>query len=303
MASSTPRRFIFSFMCFRKARAEISSAFTALYAVRRKFTTETPGTSTGYCMARNRPRWARWSGRRARMFSPLNRTSPAVTWYPGRPISTFASVDFPLPFGPISAWVSPWRTVRSMPFRISLPSTVAWRPRISSSTVVAGASFVAVVVMSVVHLDQDVVAVDLHRVRPHGLRGRQGARPTGLEVEGRAVLRALDGLHVGVHLALVQVRLRVRADGSERPELAAAEVRHGHLGAVVGEPPGLALRDLVRGRDLHQRHQSSCCSSRSIACSRPRRTSGRSTRSRTSWKNPNTMSRSASFLGIPRLCR
>ncbi len=33
----------------------------AVLAVRRKFDTETPGTSTGYCMARNRPARARSS--------------------------------------------------------------------------------------------------------------------------------------------------------------------------------------------------------------------------------------------------
>jgi hypothetical protein len=32
-----------------------------LYAVRMKFTTETPGITTGYCIARNSPRCARWS--------------------------------------------------------------------------------------------------------------------------------------------------------------------------------------------------------------------------------------------------
>ena len=48
------------------------SPFTAWYAVRRKFTTETPGTSVGYCIARNSPRLARSSGVSAVMSSPLN---------------------------------------------------------------------------------------------------------------------------------------------------------------------------------------------------------------------------------------
>src|SRR5512132_2723756 len=38
-----------------------------------------------------------------------------------------ASVLLPEPFGPMIACTSPLRTVRSIPFRISLPSTVTWR--------------------------------------------------------------------------------------------------------------------------------------------------------------------------------
>jgi hypothetical protein len=38
-----------------------ASPRTAVTAVRRKFDTDTPGTSTGYCMARNRPARARSS--------------------------------------------------------------------------------------------------------------------------------------------------------------------------------------------------------------------------------------------------
>src|SRR5690348_6551517 len=44
-----------------------------------------------------------------------------------------ASVLFPEPFGPMIAWTSPARTTRSMPFRISLPSTCTWRSLISRS--------------------------------------------------------------------------------------------------------------------------------------------------------------------------
>ncbi len=53
--SSTPSRSIFSLRRLRKARAEIVSPFTALYAERRKFTTDTPGISVGYWNARNSP--------------------------------------------------------------------------------------------------------------------------------------------------------------------------------------------------------------------------------------------------------
>ena len=45
-----------------------ASPSSAVFAVRRKFETETPGTSTGYCMARNRPA-------RARSSTVIDRTS------------------------------------------------------------------------------------------------------------------------------------------------------------------------------------------------------------------------------------
>ena len=65
-------------MCLRNASALTCSPLTAWYAVRRKFTTDTPGTSVGYCIARNSPRLARSSGVRAVMSSPLKTTLPSV---------------------------------------------------------------------------------------------------------------------------------------------------------------------------------------------------------------------------------
>ena len=44
-----------------------------------------------------------------------------------------ARVDLPEPFGPISAWMLPPSTSRLTPLRISLPSAVTCRLRISSS--------------------------------------------------------------------------------------------------------------------------------------------------------------------------
>ena len=66
-------------MSFRNARAEVCSPFTALYALRMKLTTDTPGISVGYWNARNRPIWARLSGATAVIDRPLNTISPAVT--------------------------------------------------------------------------------------------------------------------------------------------------------------------------------------------------------------------------------
>src|SRR5712692_5178071 len=79
------------------------------------------------------PSRARTSGVSSRRFLPSKSTSPCVTSYCGWPARTFASVDLPEPFGPMMACTSPLLTLRLMPFRISLPSTDAYRLRISNT--------------------------------------------------------------------------------------------------------------------------------------------------------------------------
>ncbi len=113
-----------------------ASPRTAVTDERRKFDTDTPGTSTGYCMARKTPARARSSTLCARTSTPSSVTVPSVIVYLGWPAMEYASVDLPEPFGPMIAWVSPRRIVRSTPRRISLPSaesvsTETWRLRIS----------------------------------------------------------------------------------------------------------------------------------------------------------------------------
>src|SRR5437764_15058110 len=117
----------------------------------------------------------------------------------------------------MSAWISPCDTVRSIPFRISLPSTVAWRPRISS---VAVSCRVAVSVT--VHLDLDLVVLHLHRIRAHPHRRRQGPGPPRLQIERRPVLRALYGPEVAVYLAPGQVPVCRRGAVVQRCEPALA---------------------------------------------------------------------------------
>ena len=62
-----------------------ASPSIAVFAVRRKFDTETPGTSTGYCMARNRPARARSSTLSSFSSLPSRVTEPEVIWYLGWP--------------------------------------------------------------------------------------------------------------------------------------------------------------------------------------------------------------------------
>ena len=83
------------------------------------------------------PSWLRSSGSSSRRFLPLKITSPSVTSYLGLPTRTLERVDLPEPLGPMSTCTSPSRMVRSMPRSISLPSTEAWRLRISNMKTVA----------------------------------------------------------------------------------------------------------------------------------------------------------------------
>ena len=55
--------------------------------------------------------------------SPRKRIEPFVIEYSGLPKRTEARVDFPEPFGPIRAWISPLLIVRSIPLRILVPSS------------------------------------------------------------------------------------------------------------------------------------------------------------------------------------
>ena len=68
-----------------KSRSFGASPRTAVTAVRRKLDTDTPGISTGYCMARNSPARARESTVMASTSSPSRVTLPLVTRYFGWP--------------------------------------------------------------------------------------------------------------------------------------------------------------------------------------------------------------------------
>ena len=68
-----------------KSRSFGASPRTAVTAVRRKFDTVTPGTSTGYCMARKSPARARESTGMVSTSSPSSVTVPLVTRYFGWP--------------------------------------------------------------------------------------------------------------------------------------------------------------------------------------------------------------------------
>src|SRR4249920_3277426 len=163
---------------------------------------------------------------------------------------TFARVDLPEPFGPMSAWVSPCLTNRSMPFRISLPSTSACRSTISS----VAAPFVSVISFVTWHLDQDVVAFGLDGEHGHRQRRRQRDGSPRVQVERGTVLRALDGLVLDVDLAFVQEVVGVRADRVHGAEALLPEVRHRDRAMVDHEASYLPLRHIRYRADFHERH-------------------------------------------------
>src|SRR3954447_7744661 len=179
----------------------------------------------------------------------------------------YASVDLPEPFGPMIACVSPSLMVRSTPFRISLGplpslpvSTVTCRSRISSvdmcislfrlrcrsgSDVVQGGG----------HVDEHVVAVDLHGVDRDRLgRGKSGGL-AGAEVEARTVQPALD--LTALDVALGQWDRGVRAlvvDGV--PLVAVADHSHRHPTWALEQrgqrSPGLDVADPAGAFEAHQ---------------------------------------------------
>src|SRR5512144_1687737 len=104
-----------------------------LTIIRRYFATVTPGIATGYWKAMKRPMRERSSGSASVISSPLKVIVPSVTSRLGWPMIALASVDLPEPLGPMSAWMVPSSTSRLTPLRISLPSAVTCRLRISSS--------------------------------------------------------------------------------------------------------------------------------------------------------------------------
>src|SRR4029079_6064578 len=132
---------------------------------------------------------------------------------------------------------------------------------------------------------------------------RQPKWLSGVHVEQRPVLRALDRAFFRIDLPLIEEGVLVGAHGVERPEPVVTQVDHRDLAAVDGEPPSLPGRHVHDGAHTLLPHQIALSSSSWIASAAPVRTSSSVTRSSTSWKKPVTTRRSASSRGIPRLCR
>ncbi len=82
---STESRSIASRTSLTQVRSFGASPSMAVLAERRKFDTDTPGTSTGYCIARNSPARARSSTVIASTSAPSRVTVPLVTVYFGWP--------------------------------------------------------------------------------------------------------------------------------------------------------------------------------------------------------------------------
>src|SRR5665647_3195327 len=285
----------------------------AVLAVRRKLDTLTPGTSTGYCMARNIPARARASTVIASTSAPSRVTEPEVIWYFGCPAREYARVDLPEPFGPMIACVSPLRTVRSTPRRIclgpSLVSTLTCRSRISRVDMRLSSE-----VQGRVDVDQHAVAVQGQGVHGNGPNGRQGQRGAGPQVERRAVQPALDG--AAVDLPVGQRDLAVRADVGDRVQVTLVVADDGDLGRpglarklhaqrgaggdVVGQAGQLCAHLAPSGAGSASVAARAGSSSPSIAAIRRFSTCDTPIWCTSSAKNPRTTSRRASSSGMPR---
>src|SRR3712207_1566113 len=214
------------------------------------------------------------------------------------------------------ACVSPERTVRSTPRRISLASspspTLTCRSRISRTDTSLRSS----VADRRVDVDEHVVAVHADRVDGDRLGGRQVGGPAAGQVEARPVQPALDGrgaLEL-LDVPLGEGDLGVRADVLDGEHLA-LEADDGDglpaLDAEVGEldAQGAGLLDVGQRAEADEGHQASTgCSFRpgrapsrasteamSRSCS-----SGTPIRWTTSAKKPRTTRRRAVSASMPR---
>src|SRR3954463_5175230 len=214
------------------------------------------------------------------------------------------------------AWVSPERTVRSTPRRISLTSspspTVTCRSRISRTDTLllapsaAGRDGEGAVALGV---DEHVLPLHADRVDGHRLGGRQVGGFAGAQGEARPVQSALDGggaLEL-LDVALGERHLGVRAEVLDRVDLA-LEADDGDVDVVQLHPQRAGLGDVAQGADPLETHEATACSSR--PGSAPRRVSmvriSRSCSSgspmcwTTSAKKPRTTRRRAVSASMPR---
>ena len=277
----------------------------------------TPGTSTGYCMARNRPARARSSTFIARTSSPSSVTVPPVTVYFGWPAMRVGQ-------GRLAGAVGAHDRVR-----LAGPDG-----EVDAAQDLLGA---------VLGLDGDVQVADLEgghgfalqffglrrrrrtRRRRRSSRGRQRrgsmaggpVRLAGAQVEPGAVQPALD--RAVLDLALGQRDVGVGAgvvDGvdvagarrgrSRRPVAVDVRGDGAHLGQVVDRQTRTNVSDgrsRTGAASAPAARSIDSASSASMAAMRRSCTSGTPIRWTMSAKKPRTTRRRASCSGMPRACR
>src|SRR3546814_4588997 len=145
------------------------------------------------------------------------------------------SVGLPEPVGPMMAWTSPERMVRSSPWRISRPATPARRPRISRTCWRVGSDIDG-------HLYLAVDAACL--VHGDGLGGGQGMWLTVAQREGAAVLPALELALLAEHLSLGQRDVLVAAAVVDGVDVV-VDAHHRYGDAVDGDLSDAARRHVV----------------------------------------------------------
>src|SRR5262245_888210 len=163
---------------------------------------------------------------------------------------TCDSVDFPEPFGPMSACTSPDRTSRSMPRKISCPSTDACRSSMRRTLIVPTVPFWSW------DAHDHVVAVDTNLVDGDGLRGGKTLRITREQRERRTVLGALDLALFLPEIALTQREVSVRADVVDRVPIV-VDAHDAYRHAIDVEALVRARLHIVHGTHAEVRHSPS----------------------------------------------
>src|SRR5207244_2502287 len=159
---------------------------------------------------------------------------------------TLARVDLPDPFGPMMAWISPGRTLRLTPRRISLPSTVAWRSSTSRiGSAISHHSFVTENMSGNRYRPShvDVVALDLHLVGGHWLGGRAPASRTQSSFAGGP--NGFMGSAPQLPRDGVVEHAANRLDPHAVDDVLEESLDDEALGVVTGDAPGLEIEELL----------------------------------------------------------
>ena len=207
---------------------------------------------------------------------------------------TWDSVDLPEPFGPMTAWTSPERTVRSIPLRISLPATPARRP-LDLEHVVGSSSTTTSTSPSTTRASYTGT----------GRVAGSDVGLAGLQVEARCRASSTRAACSSAqHLALGQRDVLVAAAVADGVDV----VAEAH-DAMTWPPTSTRWASPVAQVVERRRSRSTPVmpappsSLAATAASRAARRSVAGNASNTSAKNPATISRSATRVGTPRLSR
>src|SRR5579862_3279637 len=150
----------------------------------------------------------------------------------------------------MTAWTSPERMTMSTPCRISRPGMPARRPAMTSSLMRSLRTRRRAGRARSCQIEHDDAVAHGNVIDRHRPGGRQGLGFAGAQVEGAAVLPALDGALVRVDRPLRQGDVLVTALVPDGVHLV-PDPDHGDAAALDIEAPGLAVAELVEPTELN----------------------------------------------------